>query len=284
MKLIALDLDGTTFNSKKDISEENRKAIQMAQQQGHIVMVLSGRAPNEIFPSLEKYGLHCHVGANNGASLYIDGQLVNLVKLQPEQCYKIAKELDKEYIPYTISTQKGVFAPLDWEQRLESMFSSSTRKHDVDDGFDLELIKNFPLEYGHKHFKQIEDLIKDETNTIQKFFGITLDVHQKERIETFLHKLDDISIASTSLYFDIMHRHASKGNALSYMATYFEIPLEDTVAIGDESNDISMFQTAGLAVAMGNASDEVKKHSDVITLTNDENGVAFALNKYVLGN
>lgn len=75
MKLIALDLDGTTLNSKKEISEETLQAIKKAQQQGHIVMALSGRSEKSIHGQLTKYGLNCPVGASNGTALYADGKL-----------------------------------------------------------------------------------------------------------------------------------------------------------------------------------------------------------------
>jgi hydroxymethylpyrimidine pyrophosphatase-like HAD family hydrolase len=60
--------------------------------------------------------------------------------------------------------------------------------------------------------------------------------------------------------------------------------LEDTVAIGDENNDIPMFKVAGLSITMGNAKEEAKEYSDVVTLTNDENGVAYAFEKYIIRN
>ena len=66
------------------------------------------------------------------------------------------------------------------------------------------------------------------------------------------------------------------------MAQHFNIPLEDTVAIGDENNDIPMFKVAGLSISMGNVTEEVKYCSDITTLNNDENGVAYAIENYIL--
>jgi Cof subfamily protein (haloacid dehalogenase superfamily) len=277
MKLIALDLDGTTFNSKKEISKENIEAIQKVQEHGHIVMVLSGRAVHEIQPDLKRHGLNCHVGANNGATLFVNNQLVNMITLQPNQSKKITDILEQDAIPYTVSTNNGVFTPKDLEQRIEKALPS------VHESGEIEMFKAFIEQYGHKPFHQIDDLLNDTSSTIQKYFVITLDPKQKEKLELELNQVEEISFASTTDYVDIMHRNASKGNALKFIAEYLQIPLEDTIAIGDESNDIPMFQIAGLAVAMGNASDEIKKHSDVVTLSNDEHGVAYALHNYVLG-
>lgn len=277
MRLIALDLDGTTFNSKKEISKENIEAIKNAQAQGHKVMVLSGRALDEITPDLEKYGLHCPIGTNNGASIYVNDRAIRMITLEPEAIKAIAFELDKEMMPYTVSTSKGVYAPQDWMQRLENMlFNSGTAKEE------LEMYKAFAMQYGHQQLQHINDILNDESTHIQKYFAFTIDPIQKKRFEAFLETINNVSLASTNTYLDIMHQQASKGNALKFIAEYYHIPLKDTVAIGDESNDISMFNIAGLAIAMGNARDEVKKHSDVVTLSNDENGVAYALNHFVL--
>ncbi|WP_047985500.1 Cof-type HAD-IIB family hydrolase [Ornithinibacillus californiensis] len=276
MKLIALDLDGTTFNSKHEISRENLEAIQEAQEQGHKVMVLSGRALDEIKPDLEKYELRCPIGANNGASLYIRNQVVHMIPMQADQINKIALELDKEFIPYRVTTNKGVFTPKDYIQRLEKVLTAEDAKEK------LEMYKAFSQRYGHQLINQIDDILNDQSISIQKYFVYTLDPIQKTRFESFLNSIDDLYIASTPLFMDIMHHQASKGNALKYMAEYFNIPHKDTVAIGDEVNDITMFNMAGLSIAMGNASEQVKKHSDVVTLTNDEHGVAYAINNYVL--
>lgn len=277
MKLIALDLDGTTFNSNKEISKENIEAIKSAQVEGHKVMVLSGRARTEIIPDLERCGLHCPVGTNNGASIYINDQAVRMITLELEQIKAITSELNREFIPYTVATSKGVYAPEDWLQRLENMLTSSDKEKE-----ELEMYKAFALAYGHQPFHHMNDLLNDESIQIQKYFAFTIDPIQKKRFETFLETIDDTNVASTNTFMDIMHRRASKGNALQFMAEYYQIPLKDTVAIGDESNDISMFNIAGLAIAMGNAHDMIKKHADVVTLTNDEHGVADAIHRYVL--
>lgn len=75
-------------------------------------------------------------------------------------------------------------------------------------------------------------------------------------------------------FLDIMPKGISKGNSLLEIADYFNIDHADTIAFGDEINDLSMIKAAGIGVAMGNAIDEIKKAADVVTLTNDEDGVA----------
>jgi hydroxymethylpyrimidine pyrophosphatase-like HAD family hydrolase len=81
-----------------------------------------------------------------------------------------------------------------------------------------------------------------------------------------------------------MDTNGHKGNGIRVMAEYFNIPIENTVAIGDNFNDVPMLKTAGLSIAMENGDPAVKEIADVVTLTNNEHGVAHAIEKYVLAN
>ena len=79
-----------------------------------------------------------------------------------------------------------------------------------------------------------------------------------------------------------MPTNASKTSAINYLQKKFNIDKDEIIAMGDNYNDIDMLEYAGLGIAMGNAPDDVKKHANDVTLTNDEDGVAEALKKYVI--
>lgn len=283
MKLIALDLDGTTLNSKKEISEENLRAIKKAQQQGHIVMLLSGRSPKSINAQLAKYGLDCPVGGSNGTALFADGKLLELTSLNLSQIQKIALEVEKEFVPYNITTNKGSFAPRNWGERLEKVLSSGRVPTEYFKNEHYKMFTTHPSEYGHAFFDQVEEVINNKEFSIQKCLILGLDPEQKKRLQLYLESIEETNVSSSSPFnLEVTHFNGHKGNGLTVMARHLNIPLEDTVAIGDEKNDIPMFNVAGLSIAMGNAEEEVKKHSDIVTLTNDENGVAYAIEKYIL--
>ncbi|WP_026567398.1 Cof-type HAD-IIB family hydrolase [Bacillus sp. UNC41MFS5] len=283
MKLIALDLDGTTLNSNKEISKENIRAIKRAQQQGHIVMALSGRPLKSIHAELAKYDLDCPVGGNNGTALFADGELIELTSLAQAQSNKIVFELEKEFMPYNFSTNKGTFGLKNWNERYEKVLSSGRIPEEYFENKHYKMFTTPPWEYGHTLFENFEDIINDKEITIQKFLILGLDPEQKLRLKMVLESIEQTYVTSSSPFnLEVMHINGNKGNGLKVMARYFQIPLEDTVAIGDENNDIPMFKAAGLSIAMGNAEEEVKKHSDLVTLTNDEHGVAYAIEKYIL--
>ncbi|GAY74200.1 promiscuous sugar phosphatase YidA, haloacid dehalogenase-like phosphatase family [Lentilactobacillus kosonis] len=93
---------------------------------------------------------------------------------------------------------------------------------------------------------------------------------------------DRLYVVQSEPYFiEMMNKNASKGNALKDLATRLDLKSDQVMAIGDEGNDLTMIEYAGMGVAMGNGIDEVKQAASFITKTNAENGVAFAINKYV---
>ncbi|MED4284820.1 Cof-type HAD-IIB family hydrolase [Priestia megaterium] len=284
MKLICLDMDGTTLSSTNEISKENIEAIRKAQKEGHIVMVLSGRAPESINTTLEKYDLNCPIGGSNGTAVFADGNLLELTSLTKEQNKKAAIEMDKEFVPYKIYTNKGIYVPQNWENRLNNMLSSGKIPSEFYKNENFERMTKSPNEAeGIYFFDSIQTLIEDDDITMQKFFILSLDPVQKDRLQVSLQEIEDTYITTSSPFnLEVMSIKGNKGNGLKVMAQYFGIPLEDTVAIGDQLNDIPMFKVAGLAIAMGNAEKELKELSDVVTLTNDENGVAHAIYKYIL--
>ncbi|KZZ85319.1 Cof-type HAD-IIB family hydrolase [Bacillus sp. SJS] len=276
MKLFALDMDGTTLSSRNEISPENIEAIKKAQSLGHKVMVLSGRAPESILEVLNRYDLQLPIGGSNGTAVFADGKLLELTSLTDMQNQVIAEEAEKEGIPFKIYTDKGIYFHREWPERLKNVLSSGAvpEEYYVDENFGK--MTNIPDE--SQVFDRIQSLLKEEEVTIQKFFMLVLDPVQKNRLLTVMKSIEGVYVTSSSSFnIEVMNINGNKGNGLKVMAKYLDIPLEDTIAIGDQYNDLPMFEAAGFSVAMGNAVDEIKSKSDFVTLTNDEHGVAHAI-------
>lgn len=281
MKLIAIDLDGTTLNSNKEISRETAQAIKEVQQRGHIVMILSGRPSSFIEHELSKHGLECPIGGSNGTELIAEGKIIKLSDLTTIQGQRIAMELDAEEVPYNITTDKGTFTSRKWSERLNGIISSGNVLNEYKLHKDYHMITTPPESYGNKFFKNSTEIIKKGVS-IHKFMLLTLEPEKKARITSKLELIKDTYITSSSPFnLEVMHIDGNKGNGLRKMAEHFQIPLEQTIAIGDEKNDLPMFKVAGVSIAMGNAELDIKKQCDHVTLTNDENGVAHAMKKYI---
>ena len=282
MKLIALDLDGTTLSSNNEISNENIRAIKRAQQQGHIVMILSGRAPESINSLLNKYNLELPLAGSNGTAVYANGKLLELTSLSPSQNKLALDILEKNYAPYRVYSNKGIYVPTDWEKRVEKSISGMPEEYSQSQFFE-RMTRNPGKAEGTSFFENVHSLLKEEEIRIQKFFILTLNPNLKTRLWQSLLSVDDVYLtSSSSLNIEVMNGSGNKGNGLKVMADYFNIPLEDTIAIGDQFNDLPMLKVAGLSIAVDNAEDEIKKVCDVVTLSNDENGVAYAIEKYIL--
>ena len=118
------------------------------------------------------------------------------------------------------------------------------------------------------------------------FYNVTAISFDPERIKQGMNGIDnysDISVVSSAYNnFEMMNKNASKGNALEFLVNYLNISLDDTMAIGDNFNDLSMLQKAKHSVAMGNSNDKIKELCRYVTFTNKESGVGHAIKKFAL--
>ncbi len=118
-----------------------------------------------------------------------------------------------------------------------------------------------------------------------KIVGVSDDFDRVERCEADLQMVLGASasaIRSQRYYVDVTHPEANKGTVLDYLARTLEIAHDEIVTVGDGSNDVAMFRKCGFAIAMGNADDEVKAEADVVTDSNEANGFAKAVERFIL--
>ncbi|WP_394121238.1 Cof-type HAD-IIB family hydrolase [Planococcus donghaensis] len=284
MKLIAIDLDGTLLSPKMEITEENLGAIQDARNQGNIVMICSGRAPEDIQQILEKYDLAIPLAGSNGSVVQAQDRVLQSVSMNREDIIKTAEKLDEDQFPYRIYTNSGIYIPADWSERVElAMKQKQIKVEGLSDEVYQKITEQPQKSSLINFFEHYSELFNNEELTIQKFFVLTLNDSSKTALASYLEGISTIGITSSSpLNIEVMDQYGNKGNALKRVAAHYNIPLHDTVAIGDNFNDIPMLKVAGLSVAMGNAEPEVKEICDMVTQSNDENGVAYAINNYVL--
>ena len=269
IRLIALDMDGTTFNSRKEITNRTRRTIAEAVERGIQVFPATGR-PKSYLPQeiMSIPGVH-YASTSNGASiidmnkeepLYEDlipaermPDIIRRIKDLPviiELFYKGACYCDRSTLPVI-------------EQILQERPSvqNGQAPEIYEDGiFDRLLQDPFPVEKVHLIFSDLK--IRKEI----------MDFYQKENI------LDVTSAFAENL--ELTSKTATKSNALLRLAGILGISQEETMAIRDSFNDLDMLGAAGTSVAMGNAEPEIKETADLITKTNDEDGVAWAIEKY----
>lgn len=280
-KLIALDMDGTFLTSNGTITDENRQAVLDAEAAGHIVMVCSGRPHDTLLPFLKEEHLgHLPISGSNGSITMVDGQVIHRATMDTHSSALLFNWLNTHKYPFKIYADQGAFGPSDFFDRAEyelKVTPSVDPSHHEAVGFMKEYAKKYPPIYVDS-FNEIPVEVE-----IFKFFVATFDPEKKVAVETFAREVGGLTITSSfSDNVELSDALGHKGTGLTAMAKHFNIPICDTIAMGDNFNDLGMLQAAGLSVAMGNAEEEIKQITDVVTLTNDEHGVAHAIRTYVL--
>lgn len=261
-------MDGTLLNSRHEISSENRELIKTCIEKGVKFVLISGREIESIkhysrILNLDTYltGYNGSLITNNDGNKAVFSNTLNprLVKTVIEEAYK-ANMFIIAFLQDSI------------------LVSDNSSKW----------YKNF-LDFTIANPIVVDDLLLylDENNKWDEINKICLsDDHKKlidfkEAIEPKL-KEEFTLLFSLPFFLEVFNNNVSKGLALEKLAHYYGVNREEILAIGDGENDISMIKFAGLGVAMGNSSQLVRNSADFITLTNDENGVASTLRKFLI--
>jgi Cof subfamily protein (haloacid dehalogenase superfamily) len=250
MRALFFDLDDTLLNSDKKISARNKNAIIQCKEQGFIIGYITARSTRKQHEFLE--GLPCDcIATYTGAMIYSDGYLITqhtmdfdktLAAIKEIQCAAPDVDLVAYFEPYTLF--KNQIINLQTGEKLPTDIFNAP-KHDF---------QALRLAFGHYHLEQL-----------QQYFYIDVNF-QKTAAGTVM----------------IANRHASKENALKTLAAHYQLSLKDCIAFGDDKTDIEMLKLCGTAVAVGNALLEVKTIANVITTSNDEDGIAEYLEHQIL--
>ena len=268
IKLIAIDLDGTLFNEKfnKNISIKNKEAIKRARKKGCKIVIATGRPIVGVLPVLEQLEMN----SNNDYVIVYNGALV----------YNVGT---KEIVHSSTITGEDLKKIYNESKRLNANFHAFTETED--------LITDVGNQYTDVEcrFNDINYTVV-EVNKIcnsDKFLKamivgdeLTLNLAQDNINNVF--KENYTMIRSADIFLEFLNINSDKGHALLALAKHLNIDMNDTMAIGDAGNDLLMIKFAKVGVAMANAYNYVKKEADFVTLSNEEDGVAYAIEKYVL--
>jgi Cof subfamily protein (haloacid dehalogenase superfamily) len=259
--LLAIDVDGTLLNSANELSDGAEDALWEARRRGVRVCLVSGRAKISLMPVLDLLGMDEPFVASGGA--YIEdpqsGEIID------HQC------LDWEDAAAIVRIARAVDASVFFENPDRLFGELKPRHAHLTHGVDPATVVF------------LQDLLNDnqESPTKISVIGEPELVAQAERkIRAYNPTLHAVYPFITCL--DVSRPGVHKGTAVQRLASYLAVPLDQVVAIGDQDNDISMFQVAGLSAAVGNAPSHVRAAADVVAPTNDEGGVAWVLWNLVL--
>jgi len=262
-KLLAIDMDGTLLDSDKHLRDTTVAAINRAMEAGVLFTIATGRSIHGIESVRHRLWPNAPIVAYNGATIFAheDRQILFDCKLDTD----IAKDV------YEWGKARGV-SFINWSDNKLYIFE-----------------KTKYTDYYVAHANIAPILIEDEREVLEQGLTKILWVDEASNIARYQQELQGMlkgrnvtSCTSQPEYLEFLNGASSKGNAVKFVAEHLGILPSEILAIGDEMNDISMLKYVGLGIAMGNALDAVKESADLITLSNDEDGVAHVIDTIVL--
>ena len=253
--LFCTDLDGTLFNSNRQLSEQNRQAIEYFKSEGGLFTFITGRVrltADEIYKRLNP---NAPFACFNGAALYDGASQSFMWWTALDTDFKAIVEDVKKYFPDVgchLNTKDNIYFT-SFEPSVET------------------LIKNYNISRTAYKCDDIKE-------PVIKAVFTSADPYELSRLADHLnaHPLsaEFDFIRSEDTFYEILPKGVSKGAALVKMAELLDIDIKNTVAVGDYNNDISMVKAAGIGYAVSNAVEELKAVADRITVSNDENAIA----------
>lgn len=263
-KLIALDCDGTLLNSRKEITERTVSVINVAKSAGLKIVLASARPFYRLRPFVDKLGItsddQYSIAFNGGLIVnntelnilfsggFTNSQVIELLMLGNE--YKTAMFL---------YSKDGIFSNVNDEKY---------KKRNPEVNFSVVDLLNF--DFSNIQIYKIAYVNSPEKTQVLR-----------GKLPSYLYNKYEIS-SSVPQFVEFVSKGITKSGALEYVGKKLNITSSEMVAFGDQDNDIPMLRYVGLSVAMGNATEEVKSCSDYTTTSNDEDGVALAIEAKVL--
>lgn len=267
--VVALDMDGTLLNSNHETTQLTRRILRQADGAGKIIALATGRCLSELRDHVERIGAIRYVICENGACVYDTRaqKSISRIAIKPED------------IEFILRLSEEFDAVMQFFMEDQSYLKGSA---------DMDL-KPYHLEDFRAVFEQgsifAEDLperyraANAQVDKVNFYFRTPED---REAMRRQLAGRDLITVYSIGIGLEISPAGVNKGRGLERLCAHLNVPLQQSIAIGDGGNDLDIMRTAGLAVAMGNAIPEVTALADAVTEDCDHDGAARAVERYML--
>ena len=272
-EIIVLDLDGTLTNSKKEITKPTLEALLDIQKKGKKVVLASGRPTVGVLPlakqlHMDEFG--SYVLSFNGARV-TDCRTGSIIsnRLLPKHVIRPAYELAKKYAPFGVDL-------ITYDEAV----NGSDR---IISGFRPNKYTQLEADINHIPIDMVDDLPSYVNWDINKLLGTGepdyIDQLRKEAIEYFGSNLS--IYCSDPFFLELVYPGVDKASSMDILLKKLGLTRKEMICIGDGYNDISMIKSAGLGVAMANAQPAVLECADYVTLSNNEDGVAAVIDKFM---
>lgn len=262
IKMIVTDIDGTIVDFNSNTSAKVKETINKLTKKGIKVVLATGRMFRATYPVLEDLNLNTPIISYQGG----------LIK----DFYNDKKVLYSKYTDVTLAHEI-----IDYFRENDihiNLYVNDILYVEKDDFYIKKYIENRNIIYT-----VVDDLKKVEMNKLHKVLGIDKDPNKIIKTTTELKEKykDKLYIIRSTPYFcEVSNPKASKADALCFLRDYWGFKAEEVLAIGDQDNDIDMIEAAGIGVAMGNGTQNLKQVADFITKPIEEDGFCYAMEKY----
>lgn len=274
-KLVCIDIDGTLLNTKHMVTQRTRDILLKTHELGVHIVISTGRMYTDAEYYSNLIGVKSPVIASNGAFVKEkdNDKVIYKNVLGEELALELLEIFHKHDIqPYFCTPHRFYFGNI-----LFKLYYLGTRLFRArSNAVDMEYVFSWD---------QWRKVLHKEKDNIVKCEIIYRDASLIYELQKELKQHLQLEIVDSSRYnIEITRKGVSKGKAVAMLAAFYDLKTEEIITIGDSENDVSMIEYAGLGIAMGNATDRVKQKADYITDSNDNEGVANALNKFILNN
>ena len=266
IKAIFIDIDGTLTNSKREVTTVTKEAIKRIINMGLKVVICSGRGNKYVQNKAKEANTSQYIITSNGAQIY------NFKEREALYEKGINKDTLKNVIEFINKNEIGCILNCPTIR-----YSNKYLKRMMD-----------PEELKFNNFDEINDKV---------FLQLVVETNSYNSMKVvieYINKYKDIHVLNISrnyikgittdnkYYIDVNNVDVNKGNAITKFLNIFNISKDDALCFGDHINDTDMFYACKYKIAMENANDELKRIATYVTLKNDENGVAYFLNNYII--
>ncbi|MBR6766551.1 MAG: HAD family phosphatase [Clostridia bacterium] len=271
-RLAALDMDGTLLNSDHETTDYTRDVIRRAAEAGKTAAISTGRCLSELWEHFEMLPGIRYVICENGACVYdiFEKKIIHHISFSDAQVMKVF-DIIKGYDlkPQFFRNNQSVMQCENVEEFKKYHIADFT-----------EVFVNTAV-----FVKNLEEYYALEKGSIEKFNLYTANEPDKIVIwDTLKQELPELILSdSIGVGIEVSPAGATKAVGLEKLCEHLGIPVEQSMAVGDASNDLEIIRAAGLSVAMGNATEAVREEADVVTEDCDHDGAAKAIQRYMLG-
>jgi Cof subfamily protein (haloacid dehalogenase superfamily) len=262
ISLLLADVDGTLVTHDKVLTDRARRAVGRLREAGIRFAITSGRPPKGMAILIEPLRIETPIaGFNGGQFVHPDLSIIEAKTLPPD----VAERAIVLILSHGLDV--WVYAGNDWLVR------DATAPHVDREAWTVK----FPPKVVHDFSGML--------NKVVKIVGVSDDHRLVQRCEADAQEsIGERATAARSqpYYLDVTHHDANKGFVAEYLSRILGIPRAEIATIGDQPNDVLMFRRSGFSIAMGNASDEVKRQASAVTESYDQEGFALAVERFIL--